>query len=313
MSRKNYHYVLCLALFIIGFSGCKKVEQTELNIEDSQYFATIQGTLLYPAGVTQTDFGGTAAENQTVYVDIPYSYYSSTTPGTKRFTGTTDSQGKFSIKIPVKTTPVIIKVGVASFEGKHYIFDQFIQEGNTYIPKFVQKEVIYEIKRKNLTVSASDVKNENIVLVYNLIGVEPEFKCMTTYKFNIERVFYPKPDGPPFDIIQEWIPLSNKEVFVTVNRGGNKNTYLCKSNSYGTVLIDIPMIYQSESVNLEVKSNPFRGTLTFYEISDDQQFCFPVTKNGVFSTSGFNLYNVTLNALQVVTASSNLQFNFYED
>jgi hypothetical protein len=314
MKKKHCFYVLCLAAFLFGFAGCENPEQTELNIDNSQYYATIQGVLIYPAGTTPTDLGGKTVPQQTVIIDVPYSYYSHSTPGTKRFTAVTDNQGKFEFKIPVTTTPANMTLRVPSFQGKHYIFQQFVQEGTTYVPKFVEKDVLYQYGTKNITASAFDVKHENLILAYNEIGVEPEFQFTATYRFNVERIFYPQPQGPPYTLYTEWIPETNRDVVVEVIRDCNTHYYIGRSNSgSGAISINIPIKTITEVVHLAVTSNPFRGNLRLYEISDDQQEFSSEMKSGVFSTNGFMSYYTTLSALQPVTAANNVQFTFTAD
>jgi len=315
MKRKNCFYVLCLAAFLFGFAGCENPEQTELNIDDSQYYATIQGVLLYPAGATgATDLGGKPVSGQTVIIDIPYSYYAASTPGTKRFTETTDNQGKFSFKIPVKTTAANMALSVSAFQGTHYIFEQFVQEGSTYVPKFVQKDVLYQHGVKNITASAFDTKHENLMLAYNQIGAEPEFKFTATYRFNMERIFYPTPQGPPYTLSTEWIPETNRDVVIEVTRSGSKNYYIGKSNSgNGSVSISIPIKTITEVVNLSVTSNPYRGSMTLFTIADNQQSYTSSNRNGVFSTGGFTANSTTLSALQPVNAANKVQFIFIAD
>ena len=164
MTKKNCLFLVCLAMLTLGFFGCQK-EQSELNIADSQYFSTIQGTLFYPAGVSQSDVGGTPVAGKTVFVDVPYSYYSSSATGTKRFTTTTNSQGKFSFTIPAKIASGAATLKVESFPGKHYIFDQDLEE-------FVPKNVIYKYGGMPVTVTASGLENKNLILYYDLVDLE---------------------------------------------------------------------------------------------------------------------------------------------
>jgi len=170
MKRKHCFYLL-LALFLIGFSGCDKPEQTELNINDSQHHATIQGVLFYPPGSTATDLEERRpVPNHTVSVDVLYSYYSSTTPGLKRFTGTTDNQGNFSIKIPVKIASTVATLNVEPFQGKHFTFE-YVWEGGIYVQKIIGKDVIYSSNGISVPIAASKLEHRNIVLTYTEIGL----------------------------------------------------------------------------------------------------------------------------------------------
>jgi len=312
MKSKLCLYAL-VALLLIGISGCKKVEQTELNIDSCQYKATIQGIVLYPAGITLNNQESVPASDVNVFVDVPYSYYSATASGIKRFETTTDSQGKFSIDIPVTVNSAQITIRVPSFQGKHYVFEQFVQEGGNFIPKFVQKEVLYSFLGKNATANASNIIHENLLLTYNLIGVEPEYKYTAIYQFNVEKEFYQVPSGPPYTIpTLEWVPQENKDVVVEVTRGNEKNYYIGRSNAAGFVSIDIPIKELSENVQITVKSNPYRGTITFYEISGDLQTYSTVVKNGIYLPSGFTHYSY-LSALKPVMEQNSVQFYFTED
>lgn len=312
MTKKNCLFFAFLCTLTLGFFGCQKIEQTELNIDDSQYSTTIQGTLLYPAGVTATDAGGTPVAGKTVFVDVPYSYYSSTATGTKRFTTTTDNQGKFSIKVPAKIASGTAIVTVESFHGKHYIFEQYVQDGSNYVPKFVEKEVIYQFGGIPVTITASSIENKNLILAYDLVGAKPEFLFTANYKFNVEKIYYALTEAAPYSTSTKWIPQANTNVIVTITRGADDYVYLGKSNSDGTVSVDIPIKAIEETVWITVTANPFRGNLTFYEIATDLLSYTTVNKTGVFSTSGYDTY-CTLKALQAVTATQKVRFTFTAD
>ena len=319
MKKPNFLFVLALSVILLGFSGCKKVEQTELNIEDSQYSATIQGTLLYPAGMTATDFvGGTPVAGKTVFVDVPYSYYSGDpyVSGSKRFSTTTDSNGKFSIEIPAKVTSTNVTINVESFAGQHYEFYHSVLENGVYVPKFVQKDVIFKYGGISFPVSASKIEYRNLNLTYNLAGAEPIFNYTAKYTFNVEKISYIQPEGPPYDDpAEEWIALGNKDVIVEVGRygDGNEYFYIGKTNSNGSVTVDIPVKELTEQVSLFVSANPYTGTLIYYNISDDYQTCTPETKTGLYKASGFSDYYVNLNALQPVKSDQKLRFSFTEN
>ena len=311
MKKKNCLLLVCISMLILGFFGCQK-EQTELNINDSQYFTTVQGTIFYPSGVTLTDIGGTPAANKTVVIDVPYSYYSSTATGTKRFTTTTDNQGKFSIKIPAKIATVAATIKVESFQGAHYIFEQYVKQGDSYVPQFIQKDVIYKFAGVPVTISASGIENKNLTLAYDLVGAEPEFQFSANYKFAVEKIFYTLTEEPPYSVSPKWIPQTNTDVIVTVKRSGTEYVYIGKSNSNGTVSIDIPIKDIEEELVMNVTANPYKGSLTFYEIATDLQSYTTVNKSGVYSTAGFNTY-CTLKALQSVTGSQKVSFSFTPD
>ena len=303
---------MCLTMLSLGFFSCQKVEQTELNIEDSKYSTTIQGTVFYPAGVTSSDAGGTPVAGKTVFIDVPFTYYSASATGVKRFTTITDDQGKFSIKIPAKISSVAATIKVESFPGKHYVFEQYVKEGNNYVPKFVQKDVIYNFGGIPVTITASGFENKNLILAYSIAGVEPEFQFSANYKFAVERMSYSEPQGPPYFVTQEWKPQPNTDVIVTIVRSSNTYVYLGKSNSSGLVSVDIPIREIEETISVRVTANPFRGNLTYYEVSEDHQTYTPVSKNGVFSTEGFYT-SCTLKALQAVTAPQKVSFTFTAD
>ncbi|MDR2972426.1 MAG: hypothetical protein LBU83_10945 [Bacteroidales bacterium] len=313
MKKKNCIYVMCLALFALVFFGCKKVEQTELNIGDSQYSAIIQGTLFYPAGVTLSDDGGKPITGKVVFIDVPYYYYSEGTPGVKRFQTITDNQGKFSIKIPATIEHVTGTLSVEAFQGKHFIFEQFVKEGEVLVPKFVEKDVIYKIGDIPVTISASGIINKNLTLAYDLIGYEPEFKFTANFRFNVEQIYYPAPTGPPYVYSSdEWIPQKGKDAIIKVSRNYKDYYYIGKSNNYGLVSVDIPIIDIAEQIHISVSSNPYRGNQTLYEISNDQQSYSSVNINGLFSTPGIDDWYY-LKALQPTSAESKIQFFFTPD
>ncbi|MCL2289526.1 MAG: hypothetical protein FWC34_02310 [Bacteroidetes bacterium] len=313
MKKINCLYVLISAVLLLGFSGCKK-EQTEMDINNSQYHATIQGTLYYPAGTAPNDYNGKPAANQTVFVDVPYYYYSETATGTKRFTTTTDSQGKFSIQIPAKVASITAYINVESFAGQHYFFDQFIEEGGAYVPKFVQKNVVYQIGSTPVTVSASKIEHKNLLLTYNVTDVEPEFNFMAVYKFEMEKMYYNRPDGPPYTTPAiQWIPQASTDVVVEVTRDGQKNFYIGKSDGNGLASVQIPIRTLTETVSIVVKANPYRGTLTTYEVSEDQETFSTIVLNGVYLPDAIYASYATLNALQAVPAPYNMLFYFNKD
>lgn len=316
MKRFNWLYVLSLAVILLGFSGCEKAEQTELNIDDCQYTATIKGTLLYPAGMTATDFvGGTPAAGETVFVDVPYSYYSEGVSGTKRFTATTNSNGEFTFTIPAKIASTYASISVESFQGKHFVLEPCVQDGeNNYVPKYVEKDVIYNMGAIPVTISASKIEYKNLGLAYNVVGAEPEFKYTATYLFKVERFSFEVTDDVVVPAIK-WLPVKNKDVIVKVTRynSNKEHFYIGKSNADGDVSIQIPVSELEEEVKITVSANPYRGSLTIYEYDSEKDVYIPENKTGVFSTSGFVHYYSILKVLQPVQSPHKVQFEFTAD
>jgi hypothetical protein len=312
MKKINYLYALLSAVLLFGFSGCKK-EQTELNIDDSQYHAIIQGTLVYPAGHSSTtDLGGTPASNQKVYVDVPASYYASAPhEAKKRFyaDAPTGSDGKFTIKIPVKMAATTAIIGVESFQGKHFIFD-YVETQGTFTPKFEQKDVIYSYGGAPINISASNqLINKNITLAYNPIDAVPEFKYVAKYSFNVEVMSKRLLDNVP---VTEWIPKRDKQVVVKITRGYNNYFYLGTSNVNGVVIVDIPIKALNEEVLIEVTSAPYRDILIDYVYNGTEYE--EVRTHGVFFTYGFYEYYMSLDALKLVNhAGHPVRFDFRAD
>jgi hypothetical protein len=317
MKRKN-NLLLCLALLFLGFSGCKKIEQTELSIDDCQYFAIVQGTVMYSTGqsVTNVIEKLIPATGKTVYVDIPYRYYAEEAIGEKRFTSFIDANGKFELKIPIKITPVNTQINIESFQEKHWFFDKYVKEGNEYVPKFEEKEVMYEFGGRNITLSAYNFNFvENLDYCYNVIGEKPEFKYLATYNVKVERDFYSlQKDDIYYSELFQRIPLANKEVVVTVSRKGDDKEYFYfgKSNSSGIASIKIPIESISEDVEINARASPYKGTLTRYILSDHFLTYTTQNRNGAFVTNGFDK-NVILKDYQTVTESKAIQFTFTAD
>ena len=115
------HFLLFAAI-AVALVGCKK--QSELSLDNIKDVATISGYVSYSTGQYaeennySTEVTAPAA-GRMVYVDIPYSAYSSGATGTKTFTTVVDSLGHYTLSIPVPS------VGVS---GASLRFEEFTAE-----------------------------------------------------------------------------------------------------------------------------------------------------------------------------------------
>lgn len=140
------HFLLFAAI-AVALVGCKK--QSELSLDNIKDVATISGYVSYSTGQYaeennySTEVTAPAA-GRTVYVDIPYSAYSSGATGTKTFTTVVDSLGNYTLSIPVPA------VGVS---GASLRFEEFTAEQSLY-QRMEEGQPVFETRMCKFTLEA---------------------------------------------------------------------------------------------------------------------------------------------------------------
>lgn len=102
-------YLIVVMAAALALVGCKKKDNPALSPDDIQTYATLTGYVEYQRPVSVNSYGAVKVDNlplanQVVEVMVSGSQYSSASSASKvtySFTGTTDSNGMFSISVPV--------------------------------------------------------------------------------------------------------------------------------------------------------------------------------------------------------------------
>ena len=140
------HFLLFAAI-AVALVGCK--EQSELSLDNIKDVATISGYVSYSTGqyAEENNYSTEVtvpAAGRTVYVDIPYSAYSSGATGTKTFTTVVDSLGNYTLSIPVPA------VGVS---GASLRFEEFTAEQSLY-QRMEEGKPVFETRMCKFTLEA---------------------------------------------------------------------------------------------------------------------------------------------------------------
>ena len=118
----------------LALTGCQK--QSELNFDDIQTYATVQGRVKYEPGDKLNDKGYPEAkeaelkEGVTVVAKIAYSEYDGRAIGTKQIKVVTDANGVYILSIPVGQKNISVDVSPAGFWDEYiqYEFDSDIKD-----------------------------------------------------------------------------------------------------------------------------------------------------------------------------------------
>lgn len=113
------------AIALLGLLGTACTKQSELNLEDIEMKATLQGKVFYERGIlvekqsTQLTAYLEPADGVTVLVSVPYSQYKSGAVGNKYYEVKTDANGDYSVSLPVGNGSISAQVSVIPFTRKY--------------------------------------------------------------------------------------------------------------------------------------------------------------------------------------------------
>ena len=320
--KKNLLKLLMPVMAAVAFLGCQK-EATELvvDLESAARKATVMGNLTYSKGQDAATFKENIvpAAGKKVYVDVPLSYYSSENPdgATKRFETTVKSDGSFSLEIPVTSVALSgLKLQVEDFTDKRNFFEQYVQDGSTYKPKFVEKAVLYKAAPVSLAaLNDGKIEFQNIVYAYNEIGLEPAFKFMATLTF---ECLTPKEESKEnsglYSIDYKYVEAANTDVVIKVTHSSPAvtHTFVAKSNSEGLVKIDVPIKDGTEAVTVSVTSNPYNGTFKHYQLTEPSVAPTNTNLTGYFEAyAPINSASATLKVYDVTKLSNKFKWMFH--
>ena len=257
-------FLLCASLLGLLFTSCEKKE-SELNLEDIQGKAVIEGTLSYNQGKRLVN--GVVVEcqsplsNATVVVSVPYSEYQENSQGEKKYEAVTDSEGKYSIEIPVGLKTMTVTVGAKSFKDTYYTYD--ILDG-----KNKEVSALYEAVTASVEVKAGDIKWEDVIM-----KADQATNFDRTTKVSVKGTIYVEAEVPV---------LSDAGTTLRVNKGsevaGNVSaivkfyvqgsdesiSYIVKTNAQGEYSVKAELLdkWNLSDVKVSVTSKPYIGSLT---------------------------------------------------
>jgi hypothetical protein len=259
-------FLLCASLLGLLFTSCEKKE-SELNLEDIQEKAVIEGTLSYNQGKRLVN--GVVVEcqsplsNATVVVSVPYSEYQENSQGEKKYEAVTDSEGKYSIEIPVGLRTMTVTVGAKSFKDTYYTYD--ILDG--------EKEVsaLYEAVPASVEVKAGDIKWEDVIM-----KADQATNFDRTTKISVKGSIFKEAEVPYLAESQTTILRVNKGkepaesasaiVEFSVNGSNESISYIVKTNSEGEYSLKAELFdkWDLSNVNVKVTNKPYLGKLKHY-------------------------------------------------
>lgn len=197
---KSITNLLLLAILLVTI-GCRP-QQTQFDYDDITTYATIEGQLQYNGG--QSEINGVLTSNlqsvaaQEVLFMVPLSVYSAqATEGYKTFKATTNSQGRYSIKLPLPTSKNSIDIQVIANEirADYSQCDEVFNINpsfNTEVYKFIEhKAVAYTAPMATMSVKANIKYNHDILYIANMVNETtkvPTIFCRTvTLQAEIEK------------------------------------------------------------------------------------------------------------------------------
>lgn len=258
-------FLLCASLLGLLFTSCEKKE-SELNLEDIQGKAVIEGTLSYNQGKRLAN--GVVVEcqsplsNATVVVSVPYSEYQASSQGEKKYEAVTDSEGKYSIEIPVGLKEMTVTVGAKSFKDTYYTYD--ILDG--------EKEVnaLYEAVPASVQVKAGDIKWEDVIM-----KADQATNFDRTTKVSVKGTIYKEAEIPVYSDagVMQRVNKGQKEaesvnaiVKFYVQGSDESISYIVKTNAQGEYSVKAELLdkWNLSDVKVMVTTKPYIGDLDHY-------------------------------------------------
>lgn len=251
------------SLFGLLFTSCEKSE-SELNLEDIQEKAVIEGTLSYNQGKRLVN--GVVVECQsplsgaTVIVSVPYSQYQEGSQGDKKYEAITDSEGKYSIEIPVGLKEMTVNVSAQSFKDTYYTYD--ILDGEKAV------SALYEAVLASVKVKAGDIKWEDVIMT-----ADQATNFDRTTKVSVKGTIYKEAEIPVYSDAGTTLRVNKgSEVAGNVSaivkfyvQGSDESiSYIVKTNAQGEYSVKAELLdkWNLSDVKVSVTSKPYIGSLT---------------------------------------------------
>lgn len=148
--------------------SCNKEEQSEVNLDNLQGMASVTGKVMYNQGAANqngaiiSDYMVPAA-GQTIIVRVPNSDYVSGSAGYQTYSDTTDSEGRYTVQVPVGTNTVTATVSVIPFFAEKTVEghnNQLINITNALYNNFTPQQVTlaeFDVQTADFEVTSSEM------------------------------------------------------------------------------------------------------------------------------------------------------------
>lgn len=289
-------------------ASCEKNE-SYLDLEKINGSATIQGVVTYNQG-ERLDGNSVVMfqqplANAEVVVSVNYSEYQDKSEGIKKYTTTTDANGKFSIDIPVGLKTINAKVGVKSFMAEYYSYDLVIGETKVNAIYEVSEEEEVSLTSNDLKWVAiqMDAKKDN-TSTDKSIKVSVAGKVSTYYEKQVRSEIDDEVEG----VERETKAAENVQVIVKFNNNSTKEElmYLVTTNASGeyTVAANLFTRWDLKDVICEVETKPYTGDFKHYfemlNYDDSERSWKSQSIKGLYKSSSTSKQVSTDNTIQTL-------------
>ena len=272
MKTKFTLIALLMGLFL---ASCEKSE-SYLELDKVNGKATIQGVVTYNQGERkdgdQVVMYKQPLANAEVVVSVNYSEYQERSEGVKKYTTTTDENGKYSIDIPVGLKTINASVSVKSFRAEYYSFDLVLEE--------TKVNALYSVATpKEVALTANDLKWVAIDLTSELdnTSIEKGLKVSVagTVYAQCEKPIKSKDGEETIGSEYDTKAVEAQAIVKFVNKKTEEElNYLVKTNASGeySVAADLFTRWDVNDVVCEVETKPYLGDFKhWFEINDKQE------------------------------------------
>lgn len=269
MKTKFTLIALLMGLFL---ASCEKSE-SYLELDKVNGSATIQGVVTYNQGERlvsgQVVMFKQPLANAEVVVSVNYSEYQDGSEGVKKYTTTTDANGKYSVDVPVGLKTIKASVGVKSFMAEYYSYDLVIGETKVNALYEVAEPEEVELTANDLEWVAVEMTSEqDNTSIDKGIKVSVAGRVLATYEKTIRN----KDDDEIEDIEPDTKAVEVDAIVKFINSTTNEElNYLVKTNASGeySVTADLFTRWDLKDVTCKVETKPFLGEFKhWYDIND---------------------------------------------
>lgn len=288
-------------------ASCEKNE-SYLDLEKINGSATIQGVVTYNQGERLEGSSVVMFQqplaNAEVVVSVNYSEYEDGSEGIKKYTTTTDANGKFSIDIPVGLKTINAKVGVKSFMAEYYSYDLVIGE--------TKVNAIYEASREEeVSLTSNDLKWVAIQMNARQDNTSTDKSIKVSVAGKVSA-YYEKAERNDDDEVEnievDTKAAENVQVIVRFKNASTNEElmYLVTTNTSGeyTVAANLFTRWNLNNVTCEVETKPYTGEFKhWYEMLDyetNEKTWKSQTVNGLYKSESISSKISTDNTIQTL-------------
>lgn len=293
MKKLQIKFFMVALAFATILVGCKPepIEQSSVNINDFKETATITGTLQYDEG---QGFDGTKytrlvkpAADVTVTAVIANSEYSATTTGSGNITYNTktDTNGNYSITVPVTSKGVNVRIKATNFTGQyHRIID--VKNG---APVYKDIDGVYTLDERTFKLEPNDFEIFDGIFSFDNRENAEEYAHHSEYKVIVGKAAYSKTIDEETSIpkvVKQYREAEDVDVIIKVEHNGESFTYVSSTDNEGVATFYIPTHTLTWDPTIYVTANKFSSEkFTYYRVEWDNENNVYVTKT--YKLSGF--------------------------